>query len=128
LNRIEQDEYEKRISQWCYGEDSVVDFSMGFWKYKNSGVSFSLTELVQLKFSKDKFDETSIYGTAGRRVQLKKPKRFIQDDVLKQEGVDEWLRVRASANRAVYSAFRRNQVSCGQFCDRNPSQTWLIIE
>jgi hypothetical protein len=92
---------------------------MNFWKHKNSNLSFSLTEFVQLNFSKDKFEETSIAGTVGRRVQLKKPRQFIEKDVLVQDELDEWLRIRASANRAVYAATRRNKVAW------TPPQIWV---
>jgi hypothetical protein len=93
----EQKEYEKHIRQWCWSDDIVAAFQADFHRSKDTTIAGNLSDYITASSSNTSSDIASIAGVAGRRMSLRKPEEFVKEDVLKQEGVMEWLRIQAPA-------------------------------
>lgn len=90
-----QTEYDAHIKQWTRKEEIDVPFSIQFESSQASSVGLSFSEWLGVKGERDKAKLATLQGASGRRVKIRKPEVFL-GEVMKQEGVERWIRKHAS--------------------------------
>jgi hypothetical protein len=103
INSTDQLEYETRIKPWCQREqkDDKGSFSLDFEITQETSLAFKATEFFKLDASANSSISASLVGTSGRRLKLKKPEKFLKEEVMTQVGVQEWIRTQASISHSA---------------------------
>jgi hypothetical protein len=97
--RIEdQKEYETHVKKHCWREECDEPFSIDFDTTEGTSVGLTLSDLIRVSGERSQAILGTIQGQAGRRMKIRDPEAFL-DDVMKQEGVDRWIRTHASVAR-----------------------------
>jgi hypothetical protein len=71
---------------------------LSFEVSKDSSFSLSFADWISAGAEGSTKTTATLIGTSGRRLQVKKPEKLLRDAVIKQEGVQEWLRTQASVS------------------------------
>ncbi|KAL5384340.1 hypothetical protein DPSP01_005487 [Paraphaeosphaeria sporulosa] len=101
---VEQSDYETHISNFTRKAKAVKGYSHGFQRSHMNSAGLSFTSFLGLGSKRENSVHITLTGTSGRRVQIRDPEVFLEE-VLKQTGVDEWLRMHATPKyKSRYSA------------------------
>lgn len=63
---------------------------------KDSSFALKFSDWVKVEADANSSLKATLEGKSGRRLKIKKPETFLRDEVIKQEGVQEWIRTHAS--------------------------------
>jgi hypothetical protein len=105
---LEFSEYEADVKKYCWREQlDPRGFSLSFEISKDSSFSLSFADWISAGADGSTKTTATLVGTAGRRLQVKKPEKLLRDAVINQEGVQEWLRTQASVSwKAKFGHYR----------------------
>jgi len=94
---LDQAEYEERIKPWIWKEQKDErGFRLDFQMSKDNSMALKLSDIVKAEASADSTVSAVLEGKSGRRLKIKKPEKFLRDEVITQAGVREWIRNQAS--------------------------------
>ncbi|CZT52392.1 uncharacterized protein RSE6_13725 [Rhynchosporium secalis] len=94
---LEQEEYEAHIQKYIRREQKdEKGCSIDFVISKDSSLGVKFSDLIKAEGSANSTITATLEGKSGRRLKIKKPEKFLRDEVMIQEGVQEWLRTQAS--------------------------------
>jgi len=94
---LEQDEYEERIKPWIRKEQKDErGCSLDFQMSRDTSMALKFSDMLKAEASADSTVTATLSGKSGRRLKIKKPEAFLRDEVITQEGVQEWIRTQAS--------------------------------
>jgi len=94
---LDQDEYEERIKPWIRREQKdEIGFSLDFQLSRDTSMALKFSDFVKAEASSDSTVTATLEGKSGRRLKIKKPEKFLRDEVLTQDDVQEWIRTQAS--------------------------------
>ncbi|KAL5444399.1 hypothetical protein PMIN06_008410 [Paraphaeosphaeria minitans] len=101
---VEQSEYDTHISNFTRREVVVKGYAHQFQRSHMSSAGLSFTSFLGLGSKRENSVQITLTGTSGRRVRIRNPEAFLEE-VIKQPGLDEWLRMHATAKyKSRYSA------------------------
>merc|ERR1711939_318467 len=94
---IEQEEYEKAIKRYSWKEQTDDrGVSLEFAISKETAAGFHFSEWLHLEGESSGRVAAVLEGQKGRRLKLRYPQKFLKEQVMSQEGCDEWIRTQAS--------------------------------
>merc|ERR1711881_355172 len=94
---IEQEEYEKAIKRYSWKEQTDDrGVSLEFAISKETAAGFHFSEWLHLEGEASGRVAAVLEGQKGRRLKLRYPQKFLKEQVMSQEGCDEWIRTQAS--------------------------------
>lgn len=93
---LKQNQYEQRIEPWTWEEQKDGDLSLDFQLSNDSSMAIKFSDFVKAEASANSTVAAVLEGKSGRRLKLKKPVKFLRDEVIAQEGAQEWIRTQAS--------------------------------
>ncbi|KAL2063778.1 hypothetical protein VTL71DRAFT_5583 [Oculimacula yallundae] len=105
---LEQDEYEKHIHNWIRREQKDENgCSIDFVISQDSSLGVKFSDLIKAEGNSASTITATLEGKSGRRLKIKKPEKFLRDEVMVQEDVQEWLRTQASiAFKGIFGMHR----------------------
>lgn len=94
---LDQTQYEEHIKNWTQREQKDergcrLDFQVS----KDSSLAFKFSDLLKAEASANSTIAATLEGKSGRRLKIKKPGQFLRDEVITQDGIQEWIRTQAS--------------------------------
>jgi len=96
-NSLEQEEYEEHVSKWIRREQKDErGCSLDFELSKDTSLALKFSDLMKAEGNANSTVTATLEGKSGRRLKIKKPEKFLRDEVMAQEGVQEWIRTQAS--------------------------------
>jgi hypothetical protein len=94
---LDQAEYEERIKPWIWKEQKDErGFSLDFQVTKDNSMGLKLSDIVKGEANAGSTVSAVLEGKSGRRLKIKKPEKFLRDEVITQTRVQEWIRTQAS--------------------------------
>merc|ERR1712093_214361 len=94
---LEQEEYEEHVSKWIRREQKDErGCSLDFELSKDTSLALKFSDLMKAEGNANSTVTATLEGKSGRRLKIKKPEKFLRDEVMAQEGVQEWIRTQAS--------------------------------
>jgi hypothetical protein len=96
LSLVKQSDYEAHISKFTRREE--VDgkgFSVQFQRSHMRSAGLDFSSFLGLGSKRENSVTVTLTGTSGRRVRIRRPEAFLEE-VLKQDGVDQWIRAHAT--------------------------------
>ncbi|KAH6702883.1 hypothetical protein BKA61DRAFT_198094 [Leptodontidium sp. MPI-SDFR-AT-0119] len=94
---LDQDEYEKHVQKWIRREQNDErGCSLDFEVSKDTSLALKFSDLLKAEGNANSTVAATLEGRSGRRLKIKKPEKFLRDEVMAQEGVQEWVRTQAS--------------------------------
>ncbi|KAF4628822.1 hypothetical protein G7Y89_g9326 [Cudoniella acicularis] len=93
---VEQDEYEKHVMKWCRREQIERDCKLDFSLSKDTSLALKFSDFIKAEGNANSTVAATLEGKSGRRMKIRKPEKFLREEVLAQEGVQEWIRTQAS--------------------------------
>ncbi|KAH7336624.1 hypothetical protein BKA65DRAFT_553262 [Rhexocercosporidium sp. MPI-PUGE-AT-0058] len=94
---LEQEEYEAHVQKWIRREQKDErGCSLDFEISKETLLALNFSDWVKAEGNAHSTVTATLEGKSGRRLKIKKPEKFLRDEVMAQEGVQEWVRTQAS--------------------------------
>lgn len=94
---LEQDDYEEHVKKWTRKEQKDEGgCSLDFELSKDTSVALKFSDVLKAEASANSTITATLKGESGRRLKIKKPEKFLREEVIAQEGVQEWIRTQAS--------------------------------
>ncbi|KAF2417677.1 hypothetical protein EJ08DRAFT_684027 [Tothia fuscella] len=91
------DEYESNIRKYAWKERrDDRGFSLDFELSNSNSMGVNFSEWLKFNGEHNKTSKATLVGKSGRRLQIRKPEKFLKDEVIKQNEVQEWIRTHAS--------------------------------
>lgn len=92
----EQEEYEAETKRYSWKEQKDLPVSLDFAISKETAAGFHFSEWLHIDGEATGKVAAVLEGESGRRIKLRYPIKFLKEQVMKQEGCDEWIRTQAS--------------------------------
>ncbi|TLD34854.1 hypothetical protein E2P81_ATG05019 [Venturia nashicola] len=98
-----QSEYEKAIEPWS--TEPQIDsrgYGINFELSKETSMNVKFSEWIKAEGGVDGKITATLEGDSGRRLRIKKTDSFLENSVMKQPGIDKWIRTQASISRKAF--------------------------
>jgi hypothetical protein len=89
-------QYEARIQPWIWPEQKDEPCSLGFEVSKDSSLALKFSDFLKAEEHSDSSVEAALVGKRGRRLKIKKPEKFLREEVLTQPDAKDWIKKQAS--------------------------------
>jgi len=94
---LDQTKYEEHIKTWIQKEQKDErGCSLDFQLTRDTSLALIFSDLVKAEAGANSTVGATLEGLSGRRLKINKPEKFLRDEVIKQSGVQEWIRTQAS--------------------------------
>jgi len=94
-----QIDYEKAIEPWAAEPQLDMKLGINFELSKETSMGVKFSEWIKAEGSANSTVTATLVGNEGRRLRIKKRDSFLKESVMKQDGIDKWIRTHASILR-----------------------------